>query len=69
MGELVAGELERLQDSRPTCTSRVIGQEQAVEVVSETIRRARVGLAEDDKPLGTFLFLGPTGVGKTELSG
>jgi len=45
----------------------VIGQEQAVEIVSDTIRRARVGLADGDKPLGTFLFLGPTGVGKTEL--
>ena len=45
----------------------MIGQEEAVEIVADTIRRARVGLAEGDRPLGTFLFLGPTGVGKTEL--
>jgi ATP-dependent Clp protease ATP-binding subunit ClpC len=45
----------------------VIGQEEAVEVVADTVRRARVGLSDGDKPLGTFLFLGPTGVGKTEL--
>jgi ATP-dependent Clp protease ATP-binding subunit ClpC len=45
----------------------VVGQEQAVGIVADTIRRARVGLAEHDRPLGSFLFLGPTGVGKTEL--
>jgi ATP-dependent Clp protease ATP-binding subunit ClpC len=67
VGELVAGELERLQDLEADLHARVIGQEQAVEVVADTIRRARVGLADSDKPLGTFLFLGPTGVGKTEL--
>ncbi|MET0817940.1 MAG: ATP-dependent Clp protease ATP-binding subunit [Solirubrobacteraceae bacterium] len=67
VGELVAGELERLADLEADLHGRVIGQEQAVEVVADTIRRARVGLADADKPLGTFLFLGPTGVGKTEL--
>jgi ATP-dependent Clp protease ATP-binding subunit ClpC len=67
VGELVAGELERLQDLEADLHERVIGQERAVEVVADTIRRARVGLADTDKPLGTFLFLGPTGVGKTEL--
>jgi ATP-dependent Clp protease ATP-binding subunit ClpC len=67
VGELVAGELERLQDLEQDLHARVIGQEEAVGVVADTIRRARVGLAERDKPLGTFLFLGPTGVGKTEL--
>src|SRR3954449_11590678 len=67
VGELVAGELERLQDLEADLHERVVGQDQAVEVVSETVRRARVGLAESDRPLGTFLFLGPTGVGKTEL--
>jgi ATP-dependent Clp protease ATP-binding subunit ClpC len=67
VGELVAGELERLADLEADLHCRVIGQEQAVEVVADTIRRARVGLADADKPLGTFLFLGPTGVGKTEL--
>jgi ATP-dependent Clp protease ATP-binding subunit ClpC len=67
VGELVAGELERLNDLESDLHERVIGQEQAVEVVADTIRRARVGLSEGDRPLGSFLFLGPTGVGKTEL--
>ena len=67
VGELVAGELERLQALERELHGRVVGQEEAVELVADTIRRARVGLAEDDRPLGTFLFLGPTGVGKTEL--
>jgi ATP-dependent Clp protease ATP-binding subunit ClpC len=67
VGELVAGELERLQDLETDLHARVIGQEEAVEVVADTVRRARVGLSDGDKPLGTFLFLGPTGVGKTEL--
>jgi ATP-dependent Clp protease ATP-binding subunit ClpC len=67
VGELVAGELERLADLEADLHQRVIGQEQAVELVADTVRRARVGLADEDKPLGSFLFLGPTGVGKTEL--
>ena len=67
VGELVAGELERLQELEADLHQRVVGQEAAVEIVSDTIRRARVGLSESDRPLGTFLFLGPTGVGKTEL--
>jgi ATP-dependent Clp protease ATP-binding subunit ClpC len=68
VGELVAAELQRLQELEADLHKRVVGQEQAVELVSETVRRARVGLSEGDKPLGTFLFLGPTGVGKTELA-
>ncbi|MEJ7782875.1 MAG: ATP-dependent Clp protease ATP-binding subunit [Solirubrobacteraceae bacterium] len=67
VGELVAAELQRLHTLEDDLHRRVVGQEQAVEVVSDTVRRARVGLAESDSPLGTFLFLGPTGVGKTEL--
>jgi ATP-dependent Clp protease ATP-binding subunit ClpC len=67
VGELVAGELERLAGLEADLHDRVVGQDEAVRMVSETIRRARVGLADADKPLGTFLFLGPTGVGKTEL--
>ena len=67
VGELVAGELRRLAELEADLHRRVIGQDEAVETVAETIRRARVGLAEGDRPLGTFLFLGPTGVGKTEL--
>ena len=67
MGELVAGELERLNELEADLHERVVGQDAAVEVVADTIRRARVGLSEGDRPLGSFLFLGPTGVGKTEL--
>jgi ATP-dependent Clp protease ATP-binding subunit ClpC len=67
VGQLVAGELERLVDLDTALHGRVVGQDRAVSVVADTIRRARVGLAEGDRPLGSFLFLGPTGVGKTEL--
>jgi len=67
VGELAAGELERLAELERDLHGRVIGQDEAVELVADTIRRARVGLAEGDRPLGSFLFLGPTGVGKTEL--
>jgi ATP-dependent Clp protease ATP-binding subunit ClpC len=67
VGELVAGELQRLQELESDLHERVIGQDEAVEIVSDTVRRARVGLSEGDRPLGSFLFLGPTGVGKTEL--
>src|SRR5829696_3264854 len=65
VGELVAGELERLQELEGDLHERVVGQDAAVGIVADTIRRARVGLAERDRPLGSFLFLGPTGVGKT----
>ena len=67
VGELVAAELERLGALEDDLHRRVVGQEPAVAAVADTVRRARVGLSEGDKPLGTFLFLGPTGVGKTEL--
>jgi len=67
VGELVAAELERLGSLEDDLHRRVIGQDAAVSAVAETIRHARAGLAEPDRPLGSFLFLGPTGVGKTEL--
>jgi ATP-dependent Clp protease ATP-binding subunit ClpC len=67
VGELVAGELQRLQELESDLHQRVIGQDEAVEIVSDTVRRSRVGLSESDRPMGSFLFLGPTGVGKTEL--
>ncbi|WCB92779.1 ATP-dependent Clp protease ATP-binding subunit ClpC [Baekduia alba] len=67
VGELVAGELQRLVDLEDDLHLRVVGQDEAVAKVADTIRRARVGLSEPDRPLGSFLFLGPTGVGKTEL--
>ncbi|HET6506730.1 MAG TPA: ATP-dependent Clp protease ATP-binding subunit [Baekduia sp.] len=67
VGELVEGELARLVELEDDLHQRVVGQDEAVEKVADTIRRARVGLSEPDRPLGSFLFLGPTGVGKTEL--
>ncbi len=67
VGELVEGELERLGNLEEDLHRRVIGQDNAVHAVAETVRHARVGLSEPDRPLGSFLFMGPTGVGKTEL--
>jgi ATP-dependent Clp protease ATP-binding subunit ClpC len=67
VGQLVAGELERLGTLEEDLHRRVIGQEAAVHAVAESVRHARAGLAEPDRPLGSFLFMGPTGVGKTEL--
>jgi ATP-dependent Clp protease ATP-binding subunit ClpC len=67
VGELVEGELERLGTLEEDLHRRVIGQNNAVHAVAETVRHARVGLSEPDRPLGSFLFMGPTGVGKTEL--
>jgi ATP-dependent Clp protease ATP-binding subunit ClpC len=67
VGELVAAELERLGSLEEDLHRRVIGQSGAVHAVAETVRHARAGLSEPDRPLGSFLFMGPTGVGKTEL--
>jgi ATP-dependent Clp protease ATP-binding subunit ClpC len=60
--------MQRLLDLEQHLHERVIGQDEAVEVVSEAVRRSRVGLGDPDRPIGSFLFLGPTGVGKTELA-
>jgi len=68
LGELVEGEAQRLQGMEDHIHKRVIGQERAVSAVSDAIRRARIGLAGTGRPSGSFLFLGPTGVGKTELA-
>ncbi|HHU73080.1 MAG TPA: AAA domain-containing protein, partial [Clostridiales bacterium] len=61
-------ETERLQNLESILHQRVVGQEEAVTAVSKAIRRGRVGLKDPNRPIGSFLFLGPTGVGKTELS-
>lgn len=66
--KLAQKESERLLSLEKTLHQRVIGQEEAVSAVSRAIRRGRVGLQDPNRPLGSFLFLGPTGVGKTELS-
>jgi ATP-dependent Clp protease ATP-binding subunit ClpC len=67
VGQLVASELTRLGTLEDDLHQRVVGQHEAVHAVAETVRHARAGLAEPGRPLGTFLFMGPTGVGKTEL--
>jgi len=67
VAKLMEGEVERLQHMEETLAERVVGQEEAVQAVSDAVRRARAGLSDPRRPVGTFLFLGPTGVGKTEL--
>ena len=64
---LVEGEREKLLRMENVLENRVVGQEPAVRAVSEAVRRSRAGLGEANRPIGSFLFLGPTGVGKTEL--
>ncbi len=66
--KLAQEESERLLNMESILHERVIGQKEAVEAVSKAIRRARVGLKDPKKPIGSFIFLGPTGVGKTELT-
>ena len=65
---LLEGEAERLLHMEESLHQRVVGQEEAVAAVSESIRRARSGLSDPRRPIGSFIFLGPTGVGKTELA-
>ncbi|WP_269853220.1 ATP-dependent Clp protease ATP-binding subunit [Streptomyces sp. RPT161] len=66
--KLTSTERERLLKLEEALHSRVVGQEEAVTAVSEAVRRSRSGLGDPDRPVGSFLFLGPTGVGKTELA-
>lgn len=66
--KITEGESERLMHLEKTLHERVIGQEQAVVAISKAIRRARVGLKSPNRPIGSFIFSGPTGVGKTELA-
>ena len=66
--KMMRGEMEKLVDLEDQLHKRVIGQDQAVNVVAGAIRRNRAGLSDPDRPIGSFLFLGPTGVGKTELA-
>ena len=68
VGRLLGGEGERLVHMEADLHRRVIGQDDAVEAVSEAIRRSRSGLSDPRRPIGSFIFLGPTGVGKTEMA-
>ena len=66
--KMMQGEMEKLIDLEDRLHQRVVGQDKAVSAVAGAIRRARAGLSDPNRPIGTFLFLGPTGVGKTELA-
>ncbi len=68
VSRLLEGETEKLIHMEERLHQRVVGQDEAVTVVSNAVRRARAGLQDPDRPLGSFIFLGPTGVGKTELA-
>jgi len=68
VSRLLEGEVEKLVHMEERLHQRVIGQHEAVEAVANALRRSRAGLQDPDRPIGTFLFLGPTGVGKTELA-
>src|SRR5207245_581255 len=66
--KMLAGEREKLLKMEEALEERVIGQDEAVRAISNAVRRARAGLQDPNRPIGSFLFLGPTGVGKTELT-
>ncbi len=66
--KMLSGEREKLLKMEDTLQTRVVGQDEAVAAVAEAVRRARAGLQDPNRPIGSFLFLGPTGVGKTELT-
>ena len=68
VNKLLESEMQKLIQMEDFLHNRVVGQDEAVEVVSDAIRRARSGLKDPNRPIGTFIFLGPTGVGKTELA-
>ncbi len=68
VSRLLEGEMEKLMHMEERLHQRVIGQDEAINVVSNAVRRARAGLQDPNKPIGSFIFLGPTGVGKTELA-
>ncbi len=68
VSRLLEGEIEKLVKLESTLHERVVGQDEAVSAVSNAIRRSRAGLSDPNRPIGSFLFLGPTGVGKTELA-
>jgi ATP-dependent Clp protease ATP-binding subunit ClpB len=68
VSKLLEGEVEKLLRMEDRLHQRVVGQDEAIQVVSNAVRRARAGLQDPNRPIGSFMFLGPTGVGKTELA-
>jgi ATP-dependent Clp protease ATP-binding subunit ClpB len=68
LARLMEGEMQKLVRLEEVLHERVVGQEEPVRVVANAIRRSRAGLSDPNRPIGSFLFIGPTGVGKTELA-
>jgi len=68
VSRLLEGEMEKLVHMEDRLAKRVVGQEEAIRAVSNAVRRSRAGLQDPDRPIGSFIFMGPTGVGKTELA-
>ena len=68
VSQMIEGEADRLLHMEQRLHDRIIGQDQAIKVISEAVRRSRAGLKDPKRPIGSFIFLGPTGVGKTELA-
>jgi len=66
--KMIREELEKLAHMEKEISKRVVGQKKAIKAVSDAVRRSRAGIAEENKPIGSFIFMGPTGVGKTELA-
>ncbi len=65
---MLASEREKLLHMEDELRKRVVGQDEAIAAVSDAVRRSRAGISDPNRPIGSFLFLGPTGVGKTELA-
>lgn len=68
VSKMIEGEVEKLLKMEERLARRVVGQDEAITAVSDAVRRARAGIQDPDRPIGSFIFLGPTGVGKTELA-
>ena len=68
VSKMLEGEVEKLLKMEERLSRRVVGQEEAIKAVSDAVRRARAGIQDPNRPIGSFIFLGPTGVGKTELA-
>jgi ATP-dependent Clp protease ATP-binding subunit ClpA len=68
VAKMMEGEMEKLAKAEKILKKRVVGQDEAIEAVAKALRRSRAGISEENRPIGSFIFLGPTGVGKTELA-
>jgi ATP-dependent Clp protease ATP-binding subunit ClpB len=68
VAKMLQGEIEKLAHAEEELSKRVVGQQEAIKTIANALRRSRAGIAEEKRPIGSFIFIGPTGVGKTELS-